>query len=169
MKDQGSLWRNVQPMLRQQQMKLGKYLLYDSKKQLHGLRGNLDVPWETWIVEREREGDILRMSMIAYCLPSSFLYLRLCVVLFQGGGHLDVCKYLLATGVQRSRMFGWKHKNYGNLSKEERAKGHKLVGNVVFIIFILCNCFMIPHCELDDLDTCTSFGMKEIVIFIYVL
>ena len=23
---------------------------------------------------------------------------------------------------------------------------------------------MVPHCELDDLDTCASFGMKEIVI-----
>lgn len=57
----------------------------------------------------------------------------------------------------------------GISQKEARAKGHQIVGNVVFIIFILCNCFMIPHCELDDLDTCTSFGMKEIVIFIYVL
>lgn len=29
---------------------------------------------------------------------------------------------------------------------------------------VYSNCFVVPHCELDDLDTCASFGMKEIVI-----
>ena len=63
-----------------------------------------------------------------------------------------MCKYLLATGVRLAqKIFGENTTRIMGVSKEARVKGHKGVGNVVFIDCFF-GCFMISHCELDNLD-----------------